>query len=120
AAGIAGDFQARQFLLGALHLFLHLLCLLHQLGNVSAHFVAYSSWGRMVSGTRVAPYRWISCCTPGSAMNAASAASWRASRLRSLRSCRVSPAASATVSNCSCGVMPSPGASALARALMEA
>src|SRR5690606_41775355 len=43
-----------------------LLCLLHQLGNVSAHFVAYSSWGRMVSGTRVAPYRWINCCTPGS------------------------------------------------------
>src|SRR5690606_21881807 len=102
AAGAAGDFQLRELFLRALHVLLHLLCLLHQLGNVSAHQRAslwgVSSWGRMESGTSVAPWRRISCCTPGSARNAASAASWRASRARSVRSRRVSAPESATVS----------------------
>ncbi len=37
AAGTTGDFEIREFFLGALHVLLHLLRLLHQLGDISAH-----------------------------------------------------------------------------------
>src|SRR6476619_4244116 len=107
AAGTAGDFHAGELLLRTLHVFLHLLRLLHQLGNVSAHVgLSYSSKGRMESGTSVAPCRGISCCTPGSAMKEASAATWRASRSRAPRWCRVSPVPAAA-SNRTCGTAPS-------------
>src|SRR5690606_1597423 len=122
APGVAGDLEVGEFFLGALHLFLHLLRLLHELGDVSAHLLhllscgGQSSWGRIESGTTVAPWRCISRRTPGSARKPASAASWRASRSRSLRWWRVSPPAGATSSNFTCTLPPSAGANAASSA----
>src|SRR5690606_6281435 len=124
AAGAAGDFKVGQFFLGALHALLHLLGLLHQLGDVSTHRVhlggmgiQLSSKGRMESGTTLAPGRDISRCTSGSARKVLSASRWRASRLRASRSCRVSPSGGAAAENRIVGAAPKCGASALASCL---
>src|SRR5690606_33502678 len=96
-----------------LHALLHLLGLLHQLGNVSTHWgsplgmgVQLSSKGRIESGTTLAPGRDSSRWTSGSARNALSASRWRASRLRSLRWCRVSAFAGAEAEKRIVGAAP--------------
>src|SRR3546814_1256258 len=107
---VAGDFEVGELFLHAPHVFLHLLRLLHQLGDVSTHGVLSSRRG---GGSNRAP------ASRRAATSAAAPAGRRgrcfrprlSSRWRSLRACSVSAAACAA-SKRICGWVPNGTASA--------
>src|SRR6185312_11965220 len=91
AAGAAGDFEFRDLLLRALHVFLHALRLLHQLTDLSSHHLAPGSLPKGLTdcGTTRAPKSRFRLCTSGSSSIACSAALCALSRALAARAAGV-------------------------------